>query len=280
MSLKKLLFITCLSLIASPAFSVPLTVGCGGDYSTIQAAVNNAGAYQTITVCPGDYNESVLIQTEGLTIQSTEISDRGPNTSVNRFAIGFAPNVGPHSVTIKGFTVDGPAGVCIESSGDYSTIAFNTVRCGIGIRVNAGNLYNNVHHNYVNFTSGTGVEIGGYYDGCCGGTAGPGRNHNIHQNTVVYAGGEGCFYVWADYTEVHQNQAGGSCGNGGINAIDSEGIHVHHNDICASIQLWSAEYAFVHHNNLTGSIVNEDDDDTLKKNREGLSSCPFDLPPP
>jgi len=277
MLLKKLLFITCLSLITTPAVSATLTVGCNADYPTIQAAVNAAGAYDTITVCPGDYNESVLILTEGLTIQSTEISDRGPNTSVNRFAIGWAPNVGPHSVTIKGFTVNGPAGVCIESSGDYSTIAFNAVTgcSNVGIRVNRGNVFNNVHHNDVRYMSATGIEIEGY-NNCCGGTPGPGLNHNVHQNFVKDVGGEGCFYVWSDYTEVHQNQAVGSCGNGGLNANGSEGLHFHHNVICyADVQLYGADYAYVHHNQLTGQIFNENSNDTLKKNRENLSSCPL-----
>ena len=270
------ILIICFAPLSSPAVAASLSVGCGGDYPTIQAAVNAAGTYDTITVCPGDYGESVLIQTEGLTVQSTEISERGPNTIVTRFAIGFAPNVGPHSVTIKGFTVSGPAGVCIESSGDYSTIAFNSVNsCGIGIRVNRGNVGNNVHHNVVSGTPGTGIEVEGYYDGCCGGTAGPGWNHNIHQNIVTTTAGEGCFYVWADYSQVHQNQADGCFGNGGINAVRSEGLHIHHNQICSSIELWAAEYAFVHHNELTGSINNAGDN-TLKKNKENLSSCPID----
>lgn len=277
MKCRTVLFTTALSLFAVPAFAATLTVGCGGDYSSIQAAVNAANPYDTITVCPGYYNESVLIQKEGLTIQSTEVSTRGPNTRVNRFAIGFAPNFGPHSVTIQGFSVGPYYGVCIESSGDYSTIAFNHVSgCGgyAALIVNAGNVYNNVHHNLVEGNSLAGIVIEG--NSCCE----PGRWHNVHQNMIVNNSGEGCLFVWAEDTEVHQNQIGGTCGNGGINANGSESLHVHHNEICASIALWGAEYAYVHHNLLTGYITNENSDDTLKKNREGLSSCPFDVPPP
>jgi hypothetical protein len=281
MKYRAVLFTMTLSLIAAPAFAATLTVGCGGDYASIQAAVSAANPYDTITVCPGDYNESVLIQTEGLTIQSTEVSERGPNTSVNRFAIGFAPNFGPHSVTILGFNVDGPAGVCIESSGDYSTIAFNRVSGCTGdaaVRVNAGNVYNNVHHNLVEDNSKAGIVIEGN-SGCE-----PGRWHNVHQNMIVNnatsGSGEGCLYVWADDTEVHQNQIGGVCGNGGINANGSESLHIFQNEVCSSIELWGADYAYVHHNLLTGSINNENSDDTLRKNRENLSSCPFVVPTP
>ena len=278
MKLSKLMYIACFALTASPVFAAELTVNCNADYPTIQAAVNAANPYDTITVCPGTYNESVLIQTEGLTIRSTEISDRGPNTIVRRFAIGFAPNSGPHSVTIKGFSVTG-SNVCIESSGDYNTIAFNNVNsCNLGIRVNAGNVGNNVHHNHVMNTSSGGITIEGY-GGCCG-SAGPGMNHNVHQNMVYNAGGEGCFYIWASNTEVHQNQASGTCGNGGINAIGSSGLHIHHNEICADIALFNATNADVHHNELTGRITNENSDDNLKKNKEELSTCPVPAPTP
>ncbi|KPK52125.1 MAG: hypothetical protein AMJ59_27205 [Gammaproteobacteria bacterium SG8_31] len=270
MLLKKFLLITCLAFIASPAAAAYLTVGCGGDYPTITAAVTAAGNYDTITVCPGDYDESVFIENkEGLTIQSTEIAEKGPNTIVNRFNIGFAPNNGPHSVTIKGFTLNGPTGgPCLESSGDYTTFAHNTVKsgCNYGIRVNEGNYANNVHHNYVRDTNLAGITVEG----------GGGFNHNVHQNRVKDVGGEGCYYVWADFTEVHQNEAIGTCGNGGLNANGSEGLHFHHNVICyADVELFGADYAYVHHNQLTGEINNANSNDTLKKNRENLSSCPL-----
>lgn len=287
---RKLLFgLSLFALTTTWALADEWIVDCnwGGDYATIQAAVNAAGNYDTITVWPCEYDEDVFVDVEGLTVRSTEVAAMGPNTIVRAFSIGFAPNSGPHSVTIEGFTVgstlygcgDGN-GVGIESSGDYNTVAHNYVTdCSIGIRVNQGNVGNNVHHNLVEDTSGTGIEIEGYYDGCCGGSAGPGLNHNVHQNVVDDTGGEGCLYVWADYSQIHQNQVR-DCSTG-IKAVFSEGNHIFQNDLCnESIELFGADDSWVHQNTFFGggnvsNLNNGGDGNRAKKNSSSGAACPI-----
>jgi Right handed beta helix region len=273
------------ALLGGSVMANELTVNCGGpappDYATIQQAVNAALPYDTITVCPGLYNEDVLIQTEGLTIQSTEIGKQGPNTHVRAFSIGFAPSFGPHDVTIQGFSVGGDVEVIgcaidnhigIESSGDYNTIAHNSVySCTYaGIRVNQDNRGNAVMENTVYEILGTGIIIEG-------GT--PGDLHQVHNNVVYDTYGEGCIYAWASNSEIHNNQMADCNGNAGINAVDSDGLHIHNNAICnADIALYGASNDFVHNNVFYGGgAVTNAGDNTVQQNKDSNKSCPINL---
>jgi hypothetical protein len=285
-------------LMASPAFagvgicySDTLYVGCGGygpcDFETIQEAVDEADAYDTIIVCPNDYGcyDDVLItgDKDGLTIMSQEIPDCGPNTCVNSFTIGFAPHSDhPENVTIKGFNVT-PCkdnGVGIESSTNYNTIAFNHVYgceeqfpgAGAGIRVNTGNVGNNIHHNLVDdcgyTTSGIYTEKQDDDESA---------DDNIHQNCV-----EGCrengIWVGSDFSEVHQNQILDYILRG--IRISGDSNQVHHNEVCdgtnSSINLdnntW---YNFIHHNILTGRVNGSTAHDRIRMN-DTNADCPFD----
>jgi hypothetical protein len=292
-----------LVLMASRAFagvicsSDTLYVGCEGggpcDFEDIQDAVDAAGPWDTIIVCPGydSCDEDVLISgyKDGLTIKSTEIPDCGPNTCVNSFTIGFAPHSNhPKKVTIKGFTVDGcksvgDGEVGIESSTDYNTIAFNHVtgcsgtNASAAIRVNVDARANNIHHNLVD------------YSGNCIKTEVGGTGHNIHHNCVGMCDRYG-IWTYADYGQIHQNQVEwfGSAGIIIDNGADRNGVH--HNEVCNDVDGFSvpsiylffgSDYNYVHHNTSTGIIRDDTPDppgttNREKKNKEEVS-CPFDV---
>jgi hypothetical protein len=288
-----------LVFMASPAFAgvilincSTLYVGCGGygpcDFDTIQEAVDEADAYDTIIVCPPDDDcygpVTITGNKEGLTIESTEIPDCGPNTCVESFTVGFAgsPDQGPGHVTIKGFDVT-PCktnGVGIESSTNYNTIAFNHVHgceeefagVGAGIRVNQGADGNNVHHNLVDdcgdTTSGISTEIDG-------------TNHNLHQNCVVGCDENG-IWLQSDYSQSHQDQIDqdGTSSLRGIR-IDGDYNQVHQEEVCGdpndSINLFSSSTMgnFIHNNILEHHITGFTGGDKIKHNDEN-ADCPFD----
>lgn len=77
-------------------------------YSTIQAAIDDATADNTIEVSPGTYNEAITLNKPGLTLKSTAgaattIINTPPGTLTN--AVLVMANMG--TVTIDGFTVTG-----------------------------------------------------------------------------------------------------------------------------------------------------------------------------
>jgi hypothetical protein len=290
-----------LVLMATPAFAgvTPITryVGCDftWSYNEIQDAVDAANPYDTIIVCPKPWGGcyapvGIFDNRDGLTIESTEIPDCGPNTCVASFTIGFASHSDhPEHVTIKGFNVT-PCkanGVGIEISTDYNTIAFNHVHgchetegpgSGGEIRVNRGNDGNNIHHNLVDDCSFEGdawnpqSSTSGIYaeeDG--------GANQNIHQNCV-----EGCLEngIWlgSNYSEVHQNQILDYILRG--IRISGDGNQVHHNDVCDgthdSINLDNHTYNnYIHHNILTGKVTGSTAHDRIRMN-DTYADCPID----
>jgi hypothetical protein len=270
-----------------------LYVGCGGygpcDFENIQDAVDDADAYDTIIVCPNDYGcyDDVLItgDKDGLTIMSQEIPDCGPNTCVDSFTIGFAPHSDhPEHVTIKGFNVT-PCkdnGVGIESSTNYNTIAFNHVfgcveefaGAGGAIRVNTGNVGNNIHHNLVDDCGGTTSGI--YAEKIDDDES---ADHNIHQNCV-----EGCkengIRLGSDYSQVHQNQILDYILRGIFISDGADGNQVHHNEVCDStddsIELSGGTTGnFIHHNILTGEVTGSTGGDRIRMN-DTNADCPFE----
>lgn len=271
------LFAIALVLVTVPAIADVLLVGSGHPYATIQGAVDAAGPYDMILVFPGDYDEDVNIRPnkEGLVIMSTEPSNYGDNTTVKAFSLLFPAAGGPDYVTIVGFKV-GPGGddngVCIESSGDYATFAFNHLyNCNYdGIRVdNGGNYGNNIHHNLFTcgsgagcFQSRNGVELEG------NGSAGHNVHHNFFDGQWRYG-----INVGSDNTIVHQNEIGYVYLRG-IRVNGDDGF-LHHNLSCTDLQVTSnADNTKVQHN-LYFDLLDQSATTELKKN-EILTECPID----
>lgn len=254
----------------------------GGPYTTIQLAVNASGPGDTIIVCPGTYAETVSISGNRnyLSILSTEIAERGPNTILQGgFVIGFAPNNGPDYVTIKGFTIQGGAsdnGVCISSAGDNATIAFNrAVDCqgpfaggDGGIRLNQGTFDSTVHHNeIVCDTYAAGFGINAEAQAPLGG-----GGHTIHHNSV-----SGCtkgILVSASNNVIGHNEID----NGPQLEIEISGSsnQVLHNTVCGDIQIGSqARSNHLVQNRYTGSLTNNGGNTNKLTKNQKIDDCPF-----
>ena len=121
-------------LIANPVFARTIKVdqSGGGDYLSIQEGINNAYDDDIITVAPGIYEESVVID-KNLTLIGS-----GPNyTTIKADDSGISVNMNL-TVTITGFAITaGTDGVNLDQDGITATmkncIISGCGRCGIYI---------------------------------------------------------------------------------------------------------------------------------------------------
>jgi parallel beta-helix repeat protein len=139
----------------------PVTIYVPDDYTTIQAAVDNASAGGTIIVRDGTYNENVDVN-KRLTIRSENGSDSTIVTAANSSYSVF--KVTADYVTISGFTVT-EATEYLDTSGiylidaDYCNIYDNKAsnnEAGIYL-YNSSN--NTIKNNAVNSNEGTGIVL-------------------------------------------------------------------------------------------------------------------------
>ncbi|MDY6958867.1 MAG: pectinesterase family protein [Halobacteriota archaeon] len=102
-----LLAILVFSIITPVAAGTTLYVDDdgGSDYTTIQAAINNASEYDIIIVRDGTYNENVDVNVANLIIRSENGSDSTTVTASN--ANDHVFYVTANYVNISGFTVEG-----------------------------------------------------------------------------------------------------------------------------------------------------------------------------
>ncbi len=112
----------------------PVTNSSGGQFATIQDAVETADSGDTVEVKPGTYEESVTIETEKITLKGVgEPTIVGAGTSEGsqpHAAIHVNDGSGPvQDVTISGFTVRNPSGNFGIFAGTGST---NKAPDGIG----------------------------------------------------------------------------------------------------------------------------------------------------
>jgi hypothetical protein len=79
-----------------------------GCFTTIQAAIDAAGDGNTVKVLPGTYEENVIVNVKGLTIQGPNNTLNGNDTSRTAEAIiEGVVRVEADDVTIEGFFIDG-----------------------------------------------------------------------------------------------------------------------------------------------------------------------------
>jgi hypothetical protein len=84
-----------------------LTVGTGGTYTTIQAAIDAASEGDTIVVAAGDYAENLVITKNGITLEGAPGRATTIRPGSSDATDGNLITVRADGVTIRGFTLDG-----------------------------------------------------------------------------------------------------------------------------------------------------------------------------
>jgi len=182
-----------------PSSAASVTVGAGGSYKTIQAAVATAAPGDTITVSPGTYSENVVVD-KPLTIKSSNGAASAIVTAANPSNDVFL--LTGTDIQIEGFTITGGSG----SSGvkiDHAS------RCAVVNNIAYGNirgvyLYQTTQSE-VSSNNLTGNGYGVYFDHA--------SYNTISNNVAMYergmpngsALGDGIFMANSTYNTIADN---------------------------------------------------------------------------
>ncbi|WP_440947766.1 NosD domain-containing protein [Methanosarcina sp. T3] len=211
--------------------------GGGGNYTTIQAAVNNATSGDTIIVYPGTYTEVIDVDVANLTIRS--LSGNPEDTIVKTLSPSHNFKVIANNVTISGFKIIGEGyytGVFITgvSGVNITNNKFSGNDCAIQVQSSGGcNLINNTVFGSTSYgfhlssssncilanntISNTDAE-GFYLDNS--------ENCNLTNNTISNTYYEGIYLYYS-----------GSCNlaNNKISDTDAEGFYLYNSGNCTLI---------------------------------------------
>lgn len=179
-------------------------VNTGLEYTTIQAAVNAASASDVIEVCPGTFNENVLVNKQNLKLVSTSgkavttIQGSLPGGNNGTVAIAIGTNGVQIGETGKGFTIVGFDGNgVIEAAAVYLLGAHTNVRVeGNEIRANGehgllANYNAAINGIVINNNMFTGKTFTGAEPGECGFTPQFDLGNNVPRQLVTLGGGSG-----------------------------------------------------------------------------------------
>jgi nitrous oxidase accessory protein len=171
------IFLIACILVIPPTKASPRTIVVPDNYSTIQDAIDNASAGDTIFVRSGTYNENISI---GKSINLIGQNYQTTKLIMKQFYTGqpspFVPpptyviNINANKVTISNFTVENPnyGGTGINSNGNENQINDINVTSGeIGISLSGSNQYisNNLIANAM-----TEIQSSGSYNQIIGNT--------------------------------------------------------------------------------------------------------------
>ncbi len=233
-----------------PAKAEPRTITVPDDYPTIQAAIGNATAGDTVFVKKGTYysNYKIIIDKPifllGEDSQNTILRYKDYYRYVWEAIIEVAAN----NITVSGFTIDGavynvtfPGAPPIVPDDFYPSI--NDV--GVGILSDQTNGKNvsgiNVFGNNIIHMDFTGVSIYG-------------EMNLIHQNNIT--GNYGGIYISGKNNSVYQNNITGNEGYGII--FSSSDTTISNNTIVGNrigISVYSAQNMTIHENSIQGNGV-------------------------
>jgi len=140
------------------------------DFSTVQAAINNASDGDTVFVCNGTYFENVVVNKTVVLVgedRDTTIIDGGGN--------GFAIHVTSDNVSVSGFTVRNSGSPIVQVSNvDNCNLTGNTVIDGF-----VGIYLLNVKGSYIGSNTISNNYIGIRFESCDGNTL---KNNNVTIN--------------------------------------------------------------------------------------------------
>ncbi len=249
-----ILLVGASTAVAPPSFLYVDDVddGLGGNFSTIQEAVNAAVSGDTILVYPGTYAENVDVFRE-LTIQS--VSGNPEDTVLNPSGSDHAFDVSANNVTISGFKINFPmaayskAAVGISSRNNtilnnvisitYTGSWYNTYGIyltGSSARDNTildntitGSNYGNVCGIYLNYASPNnrilGNTISDFYYGAYLYYSG---ENELRNNTISACNSQGLFTQYSDGNRLENNTIS-ECDYYGLHIHDSEGNELRNN---------------------------------------------------
>lgn len=146
-------------IAAAATLNVTSTVG-PQNYTTIQQAVNNSAAGDTILVYPGTYNENVNVDKQ-LNITSTggaAVTNVTALLSNDHVFEVTADNVTIRGFNVSGATVEGNAGIFLSSSNN-STLTDNTVMGDYEGIYLVGSNYNMVTNNMLKYCGSDGIDM-------------------------------------------------------------------------------------------------------------------------
>jgi len=210
-----------------------------GNYTTIQAAINNAASGDQIIVKPGTYKEYIEVTVSDLTVVSE--SGNPDNTIVQAADSSYVFNVLANEVSIKGFSIKGKG----DSAGIY--INYGLGNCHIennkfssfasGIDIFLFSMGNIVRNNEVsNCNEGISLSEGSF---------------NTLSNNTISNCGSGIYLGTGSHSNTLNNNAISSC-NLGIGLLGSMSNTLENNIVTEN------EYGI--------SLADESDHNTLTKN--------------
>ncbi len=226
--------------------------GEGGNFSTIQEAVDYAVSGDTVLVYPGTYTENVDVYRE-LTIQS--VSGNPEDTVINPSGSDHAFDVSANNVTISGFKINfpmatyGKAAVSISSRNNtilnnvisitYTGSWYNTYGIyltGSSARDNTilgntitGNNYGNGNGIYFNYASPNNRILSNTIsDFSCGAYLYYSGENELENNTISACNSHGLYLDNSDGNGLESNTIS-ECNNYGLRLYNSEGNELKNN---------------------------------------------------
>ena len=160
--MKKGLLIVLLVLCISFVSAATINVCPSCNYTSIQTAINNATAGDTINVFAGIYNENININ-KAITLvgaSSATVTVNALVSNVHAFTV-TSSNVGISGFTVTGASVDTTAGIYLAAGVENCTISNNNLTGnGDGIWLEIGADYNTIINNYAS-NNHQGIELHG-----------------------------------------------------------------------------------------------------------------------
>jgi PGF-pre-PGF domain-containing protein len=197
------------------ATSVPSTLYVdaegNGNYTTIQAAVNNSSSGDTILVYPGTYTENVNVSVANISILS--YSGNPEDTIVKRLnVLSHNFKITANNVTISGFNITGAGSTGIYMSGFSGANITNNKLSGVGCGVQ---IESSSRCNLVNNTVTDSADHGFYLSSS--------SNCTLTNNTISDISDKGIYL---------QSSSNCTLANNTVSDTSFHGIYIYYSDNC------------------------------------------------